>query len=189
MDGTRSTWSFDPGCRLHRTDQRGPAGQSRRHGERAALVDNNYALDGAGFNNSHHAGAPTLPNPDTLGEFTVQSSNFSARESRAGALVQLSTRSGGNRWSGSVFEYLRNDKMDARNLLRRRAPGFQEKPGGWWLARRSHHPEPDVHFQFLPGDHQARQSEPQTSHGSYGRPTRRRFHGAGQPDHRRSSQR
>lgn len=80
-------------------------------------VDNNYALDGAGFNNAHHGGAPTLPNPDTLGEFTVQSSNFSARESRAGALVQLSTRSGTNRWSGSVFEYLRNDKMDARNFF------------------------------------------------------------------------
>ena len=97
-------------------------------------VDNNYALDGAGFNNSHHAGAPTLPNPDTLGEFTVQSSNFSARESRAGALVQLSTRSGGNRWSGSVFEYLRNDKMDARNFFDVARQDFKRSQAGGSLG-------------------------------------------------------
>jgi len=80
-------------------------------------TDNNYQLDGASFTNNFYGSAPTLPNPDTLGEFTVQSSNFSARESRAGALVQLSTRSGANKWSGSVFEFFRNDKLDARNFF------------------------------------------------------------------------
>ncbi|HKE26642.1 MAG TPA: TonB-dependent receptor [Bryobacteraceae bacterium] len=93
-------------------------------------VDNNYELDGAGFVNSHHDGAPTLPNPDTLGEFTVQSANFSARESRAGAVVQLSTRSGTNRWSGSVFEYLRNDKMDARNFFDTTRQTFKRSQAG-----------------------------------------------------------
>src|SRR5262249_23014882 len=43
-------------------------------------TDNNFRLDGASYTNKHFDSAPTLPNPDTLGEFTVQSSNFSARE-------------------------------------------------------------------------------------------------------------
>ena len=79
--------------------------------------DNNFQLDGAGFNNAHFGSAPTLPNPDTLAEFTVQSSNFTARESRAGAVVQLSTRSGTNRFNASLFEFLRNEKLDARNFF------------------------------------------------------------------------
>jgi TonB-dependent receptor-like protein len=49
-------------------------------------TDNNYQLDGASFNNNHFGSAPTLPNPDTLQEFTVQSANFSARESRVSSL-------------------------------------------------------------------------------------------------------
>jgi hypothetical protein len=80
-------------------------------------TDNNFRLDGASYTNKHFDSAPTLPNPDTLGEFTVQSSNFSARESGAGAVVQLSTRSGTNGFHGSAFEFLRNDKLDARNFF------------------------------------------------------------------------
>jgi len=91
---------------------------------------NNYQLDGAGFNNPHFGSAPTLPNPDTLQEFTVQSSNFSARESRAGAVVQLSTRSGSNQYHGSVFEFLRNDKLNARNFFSLRRSTFKRNQFG-----------------------------------------------------------
>lgn len=97
-------------------------------------TDNNFQLDGAGFNNPMYASAPTLPNPDTLGEFTVQSSNFSARESRAGAVVQLSTRSGTNKFSGSLFNFLRNDKMDARNFFARNVSEFKRNQGGGSLG-------------------------------------------------------
>jgi len=93
-------------------------------------TDNNFQLDGAGFNNPMYASAPTLPNPDTLGEFTVQSSNFSARESRAGAVVQLSTRSGTNRFSGAFFNFLRNDKLDARNFFAQQVSEFKRNQGG-----------------------------------------------------------
>lgn len=93
-------------------------------------TDNNYQLDGAGFNNPMYGSAPTLPNPDTLGEFTVQSSSFNARESRAGSVVKLSTRSGTNRFSGSVFNFLRNDKMDARNFFAEEVSEFKRNQGG-----------------------------------------------------------
>jgi hypothetical protein len=97
-------------------------------------TDNNFQLDGAGFNNPMYASAPTLPNPDTLGEFTVQSANFSARESRAGAVVQLSTRSGTNRFTGSVFNFLRNEKLDARNFFADRVSEFKRNQGGGSLG-------------------------------------------------------
>ena len=80
-------------------------------------VDNNFKVDGANFNNVQFGSAPTLPNPDSLEEFTVQSSNFNALESRAGAVVQMSTRSGTNALHGSAFEFLRNDVLDARNFF------------------------------------------------------------------------
>ena len=93
--------------------------------------DNNFQLDGAGFNNAHFGSAPTLPNPDTLAEFTVQSSNFTARESRAGAVVQLSTRSGTNRFNASLFEFLRNERLDARNFFdAERGPFKRNQMGG-----------------------------------------------------------
>ncbi len=80
-------------------------------------TENNYLVDGASYNNLQFGSAPTLPNPDTLEEFTVKSSNFSAQHSQAGAVVQLSTRSGTNQIHGALFEFLRNDKLDARNFF------------------------------------------------------------------------
>ena len=59
-------------------------------------TQNNVRLDGSNYNNRFFGSAPVLPNPDTLREFTVQSANYSARTAGAGALVELSTRSGTN---------------------------------------------------------------------------------------------
>ncbi len=77
-------------------------------------TDNNYRIDGGDFNDTATNQAPELPSPDALREFTIKSSNFSAQHPRAGALVQLSTRSGGNQFHGSIFEFFRNDDLDAR---------------------------------------------------------------------------
>src|SRR5208337_659034 len=53
-----------------------------------------------------------------LAEFRVQRSSFSADTGRsAGATINLITRSGSNQFHGSVFEFLRNDKLDARNFF------------------------------------------------------------------------
>ncbi len=76
--------------------------------------DNNYRVDGANYNNALVNAAPALPNPDSLEEFTVKASNYSAEFARAGATVQFSTRSGSNNFHGSVFEFFRNEKLDAR---------------------------------------------------------------------------
>ena len=80
-------------------------------------VDNNWQLDGATYTNRAYGSAPTLPNPDTLQEFTARTSNFDASNRGAGASIRLTTRSGSNQVHGTAFEFVRNDKLDARNFF------------------------------------------------------------------------
>jgi len=80
-------------------------------------IDNNFQMDGISYLNRQWDTPPLLPNPDSLEEFTVKSSNFSAADSGAGAVVQLATRSGTNQVHGSAYEFLRNDALDARNFF------------------------------------------------------------------------
>ena len=59
-----------------------------------------------------------MPNPDALQEFSVLSSSFSAEYGRgAGSLVTAVTKSGTNAYHGSIYEYLRNDVLDARSFF------------------------------------------------------------------------
>ncbi|MDQ1470515.1 MAG: hypothetical protein QOJ99_1995, partial [Bryobacterales bacterium] len=89
--------------------------------------DNNVLLDG-GHNNDLYDGTPTsMPNPDALQEFSILSSSFSAEYGRgAGSLVTAVTKSGTNAYHGSVYEYLRYDKLDARSFFGHK--GLVEKP-------------------------------------------------------------
>lgn len=88
-------------------------------------TQNNFQLDGSGYTNRFFDSVPVMPNPDGLEEFTIQSSNYSAEFGGAGALVQLSTRSGTNDLHGSAFEFLRNTDLDARNYFQLTRPPFK----------------------------------------------------------------
>ncbi len=73
-----------------------------------------YTLDG-GSNNMglRNAGNPA-PNPDAVQEFRVTTHNFDAEYGRfAGGVVNVVTKSGANDFHGSLFEFLRNDKLNA----------------------------------------------------------------------------
>ena len=77
---------------------------------------NNVTIDG-GFNLQSGSNASQINNLgiDYIQEVKIQTSNFSAEYGRnSGAQVSLVTRSGGNSFHGSAFEFLRNDKLDAR---------------------------------------------------------------------------
>jgi hypothetical protein len=88
-------------------------------------TQNNFQLDGAIYNDRFFDSVPILPNPDALQEFTVQSANYSAEYAGAGALVQLSTRSGTNSIHGSAYEFLRNTVLNARNYFQQTVPPFK----------------------------------------------------------------
>jgi Carboxypeptidase regulatory-like domain len=88
------------------------------NGSRGATAD--ILLDGASATNfEQNSGiiAPTyLPSVDAVEEFKVQQSNFSAEYGFSGAtVINVITRSGTNRFHGSVYEFLRNDKLDAND--------------------------------------------------------------------------
>ena len=55
---------------------------------------------------------------ENVQEFRVDSSNFPAEYGTGtGGQINVVTKSGGNKFSGSVFEYLRRDRFDARNYF------------------------------------------------------------------------
>lgn len=74
----------------------------------------NFLLDGAD-NNDHFTNVNLpFPFPDALQEFSVQTSDLSAKYGEhPGGAVNLVTRSGGNRFHGDLFEFVRNYRFNA----------------------------------------------------------------------------
>jgi hypothetical protein len=79
----------------------------------------NFTLDGIDINESTAGGSnftPLRPNPDSVQEFQVVTSNFTAELGRSsGAQVTLVTRSGSNEFHGNAFEYYRTPRLDAKS--------------------------------------------------------------------------
>jgi hypothetical protein len=92
---------------------------------------NNYTLDG-GDNHDPYFNTPSVfPNPDALEEFSVQTSSYGADKGRnAGAFVNAVTRSGTNVFHGTLFEFLRNEKLNARNFFANNVPPFKRSQFG-----------------------------------------------------------
>jgi hypothetical protein len=89
-------------------------------------TSNNFQMDGSDVNNFGSGRAGTflqqggipIPNPDAIQEFKIQTSLYDAGYGRgAGANVEVVTKSGSNQIHGSVFEFLRNDKLDANDFF------------------------------------------------------------------------
>src|SRR5438270_311256 len=79
---------------------------------------NSYLIDGVD-NNDHYENTFALqPSVDSIQEFKIVTSAYSAEYGRnAGGQVNLITRGGGNAFHGSLYEYLRNRSLDARNFF------------------------------------------------------------------------
>ena len=79
----------------------------------------NFTLDGIDINESTAGGSnftPLRPNPDSVQEFQVVTSNFTAELGRSsGAQVTLVTKSGSNDFHGNVFEFYRTPRLDAKS--------------------------------------------------------------------------
>ncbi|MGE5323104.1 MAG: TonB-dependent receptor domain-containing protein, partial [Actinomycetota bacterium] len=109
------------------------SGQFSVNGQRASanyfMVDGVSANIGASFNTASTqnaagsmpglsvlGGTNNLVSVDALQEFRIQTSSYAPEFGRVpGAQISLETRSGTNEFHGTLFEYLRNDALDANN--------------------------------------------------------------------------
>lgn len=90
------------------------------HGSRS--YDNNWQVDGISVSDVLGSGAISggipIPNPDTLQEFKVQTGLYDAAFGRgSGANVSVVTRQGSNGFHGSLFEFLRNEALNANDYF------------------------------------------------------------------------
>jgi len=86
------------------------------HGQRNDA--NNFLLDGVSDNSLEGNALQARPNVDAVQEFKIQTSNFSAEFGRnTGSIVNVVTKSGTNAFSGSGWEFLRSDKVQATNFF------------------------------------------------------------------------
>jgi hypothetical protein len=82
-------------------------------------MDNNYQLDGIDNNayqeaNQGYSNQAMIPSPDALAEFKVQTDNYPAEYGRAGgAIINATTKSGGSKFHGGAYDYLRNTVLNA----------------------------------------------------------------------------
>jgi hypothetical protein len=85
--------------------------------------DNSFHIDGVEGNDLQSSGSLSggigIPNPDTIEEFKVQTGLYDASYGgHAGANVNLVTKGGTNQYHGTVFEYFRNDVLNANDFFR-----------------------------------------------------------------------
>jgi hypothetical protein len=79
---------------------------------------NNYVLDGAYHTDNFTNVNLPYPFPDALHEFSVESNSLPARNGvHPGSLVNVVTNSGSNQWHGTVFDFVRNNVINATNFF------------------------------------------------------------------------
>jgi hypothetical protein len=87
---------------------------------------NGQLLDGGNNIQSYIGEVAINPGVDSVEEFKVQSGVMSAEFGfTSGGVINMVTRSGTNQLHGSVYEFFRNDKLDARNTFAAVKPPFR----------------------------------------------------------------
>jgi carboxypeptidase family protein/TonB-dependent receptor-like protein len=99
------------------------------HGARS--YENNFQLDGVSTSDVQGSAAGSggipIPNPDSIQEFKVQTGLYDAAYGRyGGASVTLITKTGANDFHGTVFEFLRNEFLNANDFFLNR--NRQQRP-------------------------------------------------------------
>jgi hypothetical protein len=78
----------------------------------------NFMLNGINLNDLSNSQVTFQPSINTVSEFKVDNSTFSAEYGRnSGAIVNVATRSGANALHGEAFEFYRDDRFDSRNYF------------------------------------------------------------------------
>src|SRR5579871_5458261 len=92
------------------------AGNVSVNGQRETA--NAFLVNGGDVSEGRNLGAGLVPNLDSVEEFRLITNSFDAEYGKfSGAVMNAITKSGTNGFHGDVFEYLRNDSMDAQNYF------------------------------------------------------------------------
>src|SRR5262245_35695896 len=92
---------------------------------------NNFLLDGAPNNDSFNTGFVLRPPPDAIQEFKILTHAYDAEFGRnAGSIVNVVTRSGSNDWNGTIWEFNRDDRLQARNRFATAKPTLKQHQFG-----------------------------------------------------------
>jgi hypothetical protein len=104
-----------PGMRF--TGSGGPERGSTVQGFGVRSNQTEFQLDGLNANAAMDEGAITIPNVDTIAEFSVETSSFSAENGRNPLQVLIATKSGTNAFHGTAWEFNQSDRFSARNAF------------------------------------------------------------------------
>ncbi|HEY1679877.1 MAG TPA: carboxypeptidase regulatory-like domain-containing protein [Candidatus Sulfotelmatobacter sp.] len=92
------------------------AGNISVNGQRETA--NAFLVNGGDVSEGRNLGAGLVPNLDSVEEFRLITNSFDAEYGKfSGAVMNAITKSGTNGFHGDVFEFLRNDAMDAKNYF------------------------------------------------------------------------
>src|SRR3984885_1873540 len=92
------------------------AGNVSVNGQRETA--NAFLVNGGDVSEGRNLGAGLVPNLDSVEEFRLITNSFDAEYGKfSGAVMNAITKSGTNGFHGDVFEFLRNDAMDAKNYF------------------------------------------------------------------------
>jgi hypothetical protein len=93
---------------------------------------NAFMVNGSLVEEAVQQGTAIIPNLDSIAEFRILTNGYDAEYGQySGGQVNVVTKSGSNSYHGSVFEFLRNTDLDARNFFSpTRAPFHQNQFGG-----------------------------------------------------------
>jgi hypothetical protein len=92
---------------------------------------NGFMVNGSDVEEDVNMGTSIIPNLDSIAEFRILASNFDAEYGNySGGQILVVTKSGANQYHGSVFDYLRNTDLDARNFFSSQRARYQQNQFG-----------------------------------------------------------
>ena len=95
----------------------------------------NFLIDGVSARRPQFGDFGVSPNLDAIQEFKVSTSSYSAEYGQfSGGVISVALKSGSNQFHGALFEYLRNDKLDARNFFSAGVPELRRNQFGGLLS-------------------------------------------------------
>ncbi len=96
---------------------------------------NNFTVNGGDANDTFVNLPVIQPAPDTIEEFRVLTNNFDAEYGRnSGSVVNVVTKTGTNDIHGNLYEYFRNEKLNARGFFDVERPVFKQNIFGGTLG-------------------------------------------------------